>query len=399
MVVYTLYRDRLALTVDGRTVVDTAGGKVDFGSRYHDLEYSVPSAFTIRSGPEAAFRVSRLELTPRGWQPLVIPEPACGGRARKAIESLIPPANEAEQLWHQAAKNPADTARRYVLLEAATRLAGEAGDLPLICRLAIELDRTFAGDHRDVYGPAIAEAFKSAHRPRPAGADRRSAAADRGRDVGRRFRSGLGVSNGRGAVKPLPVELGKELKASGTELTFAKAEKEAADKALASLASSPASAPACTMQSAGTCAVRGLADAAKELSQGDDTALTAAVKAEMIGSRVADDQFASGEKWWAIADKATGPLKWARQERAAVWYNRGRHGQRQDRQADRPACEDAADRTEAVELCLCSASSAGRNQDRRSLVQVLSHDDALADGRGDLRKRRRQLADPANASR
>jgi len=129
-------------------------------------------------------------------------------------------------------------------------------------------------------------------------------------------------------LKPLPPDIIKELKARGIELAFWHEERAAWEKALGELGPKSDAARSSVPGDQAAVArylalVRGdWAGAMKYLPQSGDAELLAAVKAEITGPRLADDQVAAGEHWWALADKAAGALKWAYMERAAVWYRR-----------------------------------------------------------------------------
>jgi serine/threonine protein kinase len=285
---------------------------------------------------QTGWRISKLELKPLDWKRLPEPPTADRNKAVDQLAEVIGPANAknasadmktaaAAALLRNAAETLDRPAERFAMLDESLRLASEAGNVTLAYNAAENLTSVFEVDNRS-YEKRVSDALKGT----------RSASArqemvndalrliERARESGR-YDLAIDLQSALAAAAPKTgaTELQKELKTLGVELGVWKTEYEAYLAGQQTLAKKPDDAAARTAVGRYLGLVVGdWKRAVDHLEKGADINLQAIARSEFEPPKEADKQAALGDAWWALFEKAGGPLRWLYMERAANWYRR-----------------------------------------------------------------------------
>ncbi len=289
---------------------------------------------------KGGFDLARITTRPLNWQPRTVPSTSDLAQAQKKIRSANAPSYDktatpelkqiaAQGLLRAAALEQQDPALHFAQLDAALTLAAEGGDLWTALTTVEDITVVYQVDARDYEKRLVTTAFKA---PRPAAQKQPLAeTALRLLDpivLSERFDLAAELL---AAVQAAGVKLSpdviKELRTRAVEYKQWIAEAATARQAREQLAqdSTNAAAHDALGRYLGLVAMQ-WHDAADHLSQGKDTAWREIAEGEVRNPTAPAEQAALGDRWWALAEKATGALKGCYQERADIWYRRATPG-------------------------------------------------------------------------
>ena len=324
---------RVELAVDGRSWVDWTGNQFNNDPGFDGTD---PQAVVL-SVWDSSYRILRFDQTSLDGVRLPVPptsertaaiETVRGLTAHAAAKNAAPDVKmpAVDLLRRRAATELGDPALRYEALQAALRLAAEAGDLAGAYEAAEDLATTFDVEPRELH-PQILETFRL---PRTQTAAKQQFAEDALKLMTRAARSeqfALALDLNAALDKFIGTtnaEMKRELKARDAEYELGQTLQGPAVAARTKLAEGADDSSARTaLGKYLACGLGNWPGGLKELAQGDDPGLQAAASLELIPAIGGDAKLAIADKWLELSEKEKLlSLKWTYAEHAALWYRR-----------------------------------------------------------------------------